>query len=73
MFLFPIIFTIRYVDNFFKKPIYNAHNIPNFIFNAFLYFIFSSERYLIMFFNLPFGVSIFCVAQKNLGFSKLTN
>ncbi len=64
MFLFPVVVITRFMENFTKRSLINAHSIPGLGLNDLLRAIFSSEKSLIRFFNLPFGVSILCLAKK---------
>jgi len=47
-----------------KKPKSHFEKMPNYIVNWLLEKIFSSERYLLPFFNFPLGVSIIAIASK---------
>lgn len=62
MFLFPLALAHRFLgtreDN--KSDLKSGKNILNGVLLKILYF----EAFLIKYFNLPFGISIFCVAKK---------
>ncbi len=61
-FLFPLVFLIRKLESTGER----ATDIKkeNFLVNTLLKLVMSIERILLRFINLPFGVSIFCVARK---------
>lgn len=60
-FLFPIAALVRLKDKLFHSNISSTTNIPSNIINKILETIFSSERYLLNYCNLPFGLSLYCV------------
>lgn len=66
-FLFPIVFLTRFGRKVLKvkekKLKSDLKEIPSFI-NKLLEKIFSFERFLLRRWNLPFGVSLICVAKK---------
>ena len=65
-FLFlPISISIIFYKILNLNFINSAESTPNFIINKILYFIFKSEILLLNKFNLPFGISIVCIAKKN--------
>lgn len=64
-FLFPVIALVRSVHNLFKMQGHNQEKIPGPFINALLARLFGSERYLLKFMNLPIGVSLYAVVDKN--------
>lgn len=62
--LFPLVFITRLFNNLFKKKQGSDIKTPPLIINSILTNIFSSERFLIPYFCLPFGVSILLLAEK---------
>ena len=61
----PIII-MTLLNKFLKKDyIKQAETTPNFILNKLCYIIFSSEKYFIKYFNLPFGISIYVLAKND--------
>ncbi|MEK6949895.1 MAG: class I SAM-dependent methyltransferase [Nanoarchaeota archaeon] len=65
-FLYPLVYAFRKVDNLINKNKPTKSNIEktNAIINFILYSIFVLESFLIKFLNMPFGVSIFVIAEK---------
>jgi hypothetical protein len=63
MFLFPLIALVRIKEKIFIKGGYMGTKTPIKILNDILNIIFSIEKYVLNFFNLPFGVSILVVAK----------
>lgn len=65
-FLFPLIFLLRYLEKFQKNVDSRGDtHKTNFVLNALLYKIMQFENFLLKFRNLPFGNSVFVIAQKN--------
>src|SRR3989344_2055397 len=64
--LLPFIYIMRRVDNAINKGKPPASDIKktNKMLNSILYFPFIIESFIIKFFDIPFGVSIFCIAKK---------
>ena len=65
MWLFPIALIIRVFQNTFQPDKVSEISIPFKILNSLLTFVFASERYLLSFANLPFGLSIVAVCYKD--------
>lgn len=63
-FLFPIALIFRILDIVKSKYNEDATNQPGRIINSILRLIFLSEKYLLRFSNLPFGLSILIVLKK---------
>ncbi len=61
---FPILFARRIVHLLGLK-IGSENEINSPLINFFLKIIFSLEIYILKYFTFPFGVSVFCLAQKN--------
>ena len=61
--LFPFIAVIIFIKNLLNRHDSSVNKVPNFI-NNILRLIFASERFILKYFNMPFGVSIMCIAQK---------
>lgn len=65
MFLFPLVFVARKLESIFHiRSSEDDLRVPSKFLNAFLFFIFQSEKYFLPHIRFPFGVSIICVAQK---------
>ena len=62
--LFIPIFIARRLIHFLGLKIESENEINSPLINFFLKAIFSIESHMLKFFSFPFGVSIFCVAQK---------
>ena len=62
--LFPVVFFIRMFNNAIKRNGASDIDMPNFLLNSALEKIFSSEKYILKFLNLPIGVSILAVVGK---------
>ena len=63
--LYPLIATITLWNKFFKIDyIKDVEKTPNLFLNNLFYIIFSIESFLLKFFNLPFGVSIYIIIKK---------
>lgn len=62
-FFFPIITIIRLLDRFLPQQKIDFQIGGSFL-NKILYKIFASESFLLNYVNLPFGISLFCLAQK---------
>ena len=65
-FLYPIVFIFRKMDNLLNKNRAAKTNLEktNAAVNFILYNILALEGFLIKFFDMPFGVSIFVIAEK---------
>ena len=64
MFLFPVVALLRWAENYSKGSFLKPHSIPKYGINFILKSIFSSERFLLRIFNLPFGISLICIVKK---------
>jgi SAM-dependent methyltransferase len=62
--LFPLAVAVRFKDRLFTASSASGTGIPPAPLNAFLYKIFSTERYLVRMSSLPFGVSLFAVLHS---------
>lgn len=62
--LFPVVFIVRMLNNFFKRDGSSDIDMPSSVINSILMKIFGIEKYLLRFINLPFGVSILAVVRK---------
>ena len=60
-----LLFPLAIIDRFIKKFYFNANIKKKPYFNYFLEKIFSFEKYLLNFFNFPFGLSILLILKKN--------
>jgi ubiquinone/menaquinone biosynthesis C-methylase UbiE len=63
-FLFIPIFIARYIIRSLGLKITSENEINLPLINFFLKAIFSAEHYILKYFSFPFGVSIYCIAQK---------
>lgn len=63
--LFPISAIFRLRDKFFGYSNESSTNVPNTVIGFFLRHIFAMERYLLKYFNLPFGLSLICILKKS--------
>ena len=63
-FLFPVVFLVRMLNNVLKRDGSSDMNMPGFVMNYVLKKIFGVEKYLLRYFNLPFGVSVLAVVRK---------
>lgn len=63
-FLFPAIAMVRGIYNVFKIEGHDQETIPDPFVNTFLTKLFGSERFLLKFMNLPFGVSLYAIVNK---------
>ncbi len=61
MFLFPLAVMVRLKDKFANNTSTTGTDLPPKIINKLFEIIFRSERYLLKYLNLPFGLSLFCV------------
>lgn len=61
--LFPLVAIMRLKDKFLSNSSYGTSVPPSFV-NEILRTLFSAERYLLKYFNLPFGVSLLCVLES---------
>jgi SAM-dependent methyltransferase len=62
-FLFPIVILVRLLGKWIDRKS-TDFSIGSGITNSLLYYIFSAERALLYFINLPFGVSIYLLSKK---------
>jgi ubiquinone/menaquinone biosynthesis C-methylase UbiE len=62
-FLFPVLLVLRFIKNFRQEKTSDHYPLPASI-NSFFYYLLRLEAGLCAWFNLPFGSSIFAVAQK---------
>ncbi|OIR06743.1 ubiquinone biosynthesis O-methyltransferase [mine drainage metagenome] len=62
--LFPPIYIVRMLNNVLKREGASDIEMPGKVMNYLLEKIFSIEKYLLRFMNLPFGVSILAVVRK---------
>jgi SAM-dependent methyltransferase len=63
MFLFPVLLALRMIKNVQRKATSDFYVLPAPI-NSFFYGLIKLETWLSSWFNLPFGSSIFSIAQK---------
>jgi len=63
-FFFPVIATVRVLNNILGKNSGSDVNLPSMSVNNFLTKIFSSERTLLPTIGFPFGISILLIAEK---------
>ena len=62
---FPLAAIVRLKDKFLRKASATGTSVPPAIINNFFRILFGSEWLLLECFNLPFGVSLLCVLEKN--------
>lgn len=62
--LFPVVWVVRTLNNVLKRNGASDIDMPNDILNSLLCVIFGFEKFLLKYFNLPFGVSILAVVRK---------
>ena len=62
--LFPVVFLVRMLNNVLRRDGSSDMNMPGFVMNYVLKKIFGVEKYLLRYFNLPFGVSVLAVVRK---------
>ncbi|MBT3811767.1 MAG: class I SAM-dependent methyltransferase [Gammaproteobacteria bacterium] len=62
--LFPVVFVVRMLNNVLKRDGASDVDMPSRPLNFILEKIFGTEKYLLKFMNLPFGVSILAVVRK---------
>jgi SAM-dependent methyltransferase len=62
--LFPVVFLVRMLNNVLRRDGSSDMNMPGFVMNYVLKKIFGGEKYLLRYFNLPFGVSVLAVVRK---------
>jgi len=62
--LFPVVFIVRMLNNILKRDGASDVDMPSRPVNFVLEKIFSIEKYLLKFLNLPFGVSVLAVVRK---------
>ncbi|MSP53881.1 MAG: class I SAM-dependent methyltransferase [Gammaproteobacteria bacterium] len=62
--LFPIVYVVRVLNNIFNRDGSSDVDMPSQPMNFILKKIFGVEKYMLRFFNLPFGVSILAVVKK---------
>ncbi len=65
-FLFPLIFTIRVFNRFFRPATLQCSDVSSVRepFNTILKYIFSTERFVLKYGKFPLGVSILLIAKK---------
>lgn len=64
-FLFPGVVLIRlFKKNLYKDDYISDFKLPNKVLNTMLQKLFGLERFLLRVMNLPFGVSLICIASK---------
>ncbi len=64
-FLFLPIMFITIINKLLKRDYINkVETTPNFLINYLLQIVFSSERHILKYFNLPFGVSIYILVKN---------
>ena len=63
-FLFPVVFLIRMLNNLLKRDGASDLDMPGSAMNFILKKIFGTEKYLLRYLNLPFGVSVIAVVRK---------
>lgn len=64
-FLFPCVVGYRLLNKVLRFGMQSDNGTPSRFVNKVLYFIFSSERWLLPRFKLPFGLSIICIATAS--------
>lgn len=62
--LFPVVFVVRMLNNILQRDGSSDTDMPGRLMNDILKKIFGFEKYLLRYFNLPFGVSILAVVKK---------
>ena len=62
--LFPVVFVVRMLNNILKRDGASDVDMPSRPVNFVLEKIFGIEKYLLRYFNLPFGVSVLAVVRK---------
>lgn len=62
--LFPVVFLVRMLNNILKRDGASDMDMPGSFLNYVLKKIFGIEKYLLRYFNLPFGVSVIAVVRK---------
>lgn len=63
-FLFPVVLLVRMLNNVLKRDDASDMDMPGRALNYVLKKIFGIEKYLLRYFNLPFGVSVLAVVRK---------
>ncbi len=63
--LFPLAVLFRLKDKLSARQTATGTQIPPAPINTILKLIFTSERFLLKHFSLPFGLSLFCIAHKS--------
>ena len=63
-FLFPVIFLVRMLNNILNRDGASDMDMPGRVMNCVLKKIFSFEKYLLRYFDLPFGVSVLAIVRK---------
>lgn len=63
-FLFPVITVIRGIYNLFGIKGHDQEGMPSPVVNNILTKLFASEKFLLRYINLPFGVSLFAIIDK---------
>ena len=62
--LFPAVFLVRMLNNVLQREGASDTDMPGSAMNYVLKKIFGIEKYLLRYFNLPFGVSVLAVVRK---------
>jgi SAM-dependent methyltransferase len=62
--LFPVVFLVRMLNNLLKRDGGSDMDMPGGVMNFVLKKLFGIEKYLLRYFNLPFGVSVLAVVRK---------
>ena len=62
--LFPAVFLVRMLNNVLQREGASDTDMPGSVMNYVLKKIFGIEKYLLRYFNLPFGVSVLAVVRK---------
>ncbi|OOG45920.1 class I SAM-dependent methyltransferase [Rhodanobacter sp. C01] len=61
--LFPLAVVARLKDKLFRSVFATGAGVPPALINGLFRNVFGSERFLLRYFNLPFGVSLICVIE----------
>lgn len=62
-FLFPVVAVVRIKEKLLRLNSYTGTKTPPKAINILLKLIFTTEKYILKFINMPFGVSIFCLIK----------
>jgi 2-polyprenyl-3-methyl-5-hydroxy-6-metoxy-1,4-benzoquinol methylase len=68
--LFPLVYTVRMLNNFLGRDGSSDMNLPNKFLNYTLHKVFMIEKYILRVVDLPFGVSIVAVVANGNGQKK---